>query len=452
MKKQIVFLVLSLVLAVPCLAQMKPTELKPDGKELSEDEQRILSLIAGVSSINTGENIRNDIVWRKKWIEQLKETEETFYKIINSALPPYTLYYSTAIETGKIDYQKETADLNISLNLLANAEWFTAMQRSLKAAQAVQNGLNAANRKKDWGLDEWPERGVSDTNPFASPKQHDISVEFELVNQQGILIGRQTAELNPSIGINKNFVVIFKTSESYALTFRKVNANDISDKLTIRLASVNGASPETVRFPIIAVSTKTFPEYQVSTKRTTFTDSRDGRKYKAVEIGPQTWMAEDLNFNAKGSECPLNKPANCQKYGRLYDWNTAMKACPKGWHLPSDAEWDILMISVGGKEIAGKYLKATSGWNINGDGNGTDKYGFSALPVGYSYGVGAHLYHDGSYGGWWSASEYFRYNMYDRKYVNDGAYYRYMDYYGEYAHYAHGNKYGLRSVRCVQDN
>jgi len=56
----------------------------------------------------------------------LKETEETFYKIINAADPPYTLYYSTVIETGKINYQEETADLSISLNLLANAEWFVA--------------------------------------------------------------------------------------------------------------------------------------------------------------------------------------------------------------------------------------------------------------------------------------------------------------------------------------
>jgi len=67
MKKQIAFLVLLLMLVVPSQAQIKPAELEP--KELSEDEQRILSLIAGVSSINTGENIRNDIVWRKKWIE-----------------------------------------------------------------------------------------------------------------------------------------------------------------------------------------------------------------------------------------------------------------------------------------------------------------------------------------------------------------------------------------------
>jgi Fibrobacter succinogenes major domain (Fib_succ_major). len=150
--------------------------------------------------------------------------------------------------------------------------------------------------------------------------------------------------------------------------------------------------------------------------KSTFTDPRDSKTYKTVKIGNQTWMAENLNFEAEGSVCYKNDPTNCQKYGRLYDWNTAIKACPKGWHLPSNVEWGILTKVVGGYETAGKYLKATSGWNDafecvkyiedNCDeygekksGNGTDNYGFSALPGGgpfSSIGFG---------GEWWSATE-----------------------------------------------
>jgi uncharacterized protein (TIGR02145 family) len=412
---------------------------------LVEAVKRSSVMSANISGINLGENIRNDIVWRKKWIEQLKETEETFYNIINSADPPYTLYYSTVIETKNIDYQKETADLSISMNRLANVEWFKAMRRALKAAQAVMDGLNATNRKKDWGLDSWPSKGVSDKNPFGEQKQYDIPVEFELVNQHGSVIGEGTYRIKPFIGIDRNFIVDFEANQPGTLTFNGVKASDISDNLTIRIASVNGASPKTARFPITAVATKEFPKYQIQTKRTTFTDSRDGKKYRAVDIGPLTWMAENLNFNAKGSVCYDNKPANCQKYGRLYNLETAMKICPKDWHLPSDAEWRILLYLAGVKDDAGKKLKAKSGWKENG--NGTDALGFSALPGGSGrlnrdfHNVVYDYYYVGEWGEWWTATEGFTiyarlmHIMYDAG-VNSG----------------HNNDpANLFSVRCVQD-
>jgi len=401
----------------------------------------------------------------------LKETEEAFYKIINDAPPPYTLYYSTAIETKNINYQKETADLSISMNLLANAEWFTAMQRALKAAWAVQDGLNATGRKKDWELDEWPWWGTSKTNPFGQSKRkkYDIPMEFELVNQQGGVIGRQTARLDPSIYISTDFIVEFNKNTSSILTFYGVNANDISDNLTIRVASVNRSSPETARFAITAVSGKEFPKYQVQTRRTAFTDSRDGRKYKAIEIGALTWMAENLNFNAKGSKCYgegetykyyhnrgyIDKPryspseiqANCQKYGRLYDWNTAMKACPKDWHLPSREEWYILELSIA-DDKSGKFLKATSGWNgYNGkSGNGTDAYGFSALPGGRGRSDGS-FRSVGSDGYWWGSSE----QGYGRQANSKSMHYN-NDYLGYYYHSDSDDKDNLLSVRCVKDD
>ena len=119
--------------------------------------------------------------------------------------------------------------------------------------------------------------------------------------------------------------------------------------------------------------------------------------YHTIEIGNQCWMKENLNFvTSSGSWCYDNDETNCDIYGRLYSWGEALNVCPSGWHLPSDEEWKILEGEVDtqygvGDTIwngwnyrgfnAGKLLKSTSGWNL--DGNGTDNYGFNALPGSY---------------------------------------------------------------------
>lgn len=111
----------------------------------------------------------------------------------------------------------------------------------------------------------------------------------------------------------------------------------------------------------------------------TFTDSRDGQTYKTVKIGSQTWMAENLNYESEGSYCYMDSVSNCTKYGRLY----AGDACPSGWHLPDSLEFEMLLDAVGGKAVAGKMLKSSSGWANSG--NGEDAYDFSALPAGGRY-------------------------------------------------------------------
>jgi len=368
---------------------------------LVEASSRSSVMVANISSGNIGEDARNDIAWRKSWIARLKETEETFHALINAADPPYSLHYSTAIRRGNINYQKETLDLSIDIILSANKAWFNALNRSLLAADAVLDGLNTTNRKKDWGLSGWPGSGVSNTNPFqsySSSKRYEIKAVFELVNEQGRAIGSQTVKLTPSFNIRRNnndkMTTEFTEATQRTVDFNGVRANDISDNLTIRIASVNGAQPQDARFTISAISVE---------QREPFVDTRDGSVYNVVKIGDKTWMAENLNYQPRTGRtwCYDNDDSNCRKYGRLYAWGPAKTVCPAGWRLPSQQEWKDLIDETGGS-YAGKNLKSSAQKH-----SGTDMFGFSALLGGYCYDTRGtdHCRDADREGYWWTATE-----------------------------------------------
>ena len=190
-----------------------------------------------------------------------------------------------------------------------------------------------------------------------------------------------------------------------------------------------------------------------------------GQTYKTVKIGEQLWMAENLNYAAKGSKCggtvgceleigdsgetemayylEDENTTNCDKYGRLYNWETAIKVCPSGWHLPSNAEWDKLFHYVDGtsgtespyeSKTAGKYLKAKSGWENNG--NGEDKFGFAALPGGEGFTSG--LFCFAGYDAYWHSS-----NSDNNRFIGWG---------DERAAYTRiSSKSDLLSVRCIKN-
>ena len=173
-------------------------------------------------------------------------------------------------------------------------------------------------------------------------------------------------------------------------------------------------------------------------------DERDYSLYSVIKIGNQTWMAENLRY----SFCLWLNPTNPSvSYGRLYDWSTAMKIAPSGWHLPSEAEWNEMEMALGMSAVDtanqgargthGTSMRSTTGWNSGG--NGTNSSGFNAFPAG-NYNSGSFNYL-GDFAYFWSSTEYSGSNAWLRYLYNgDASVYRF-----------NANKTLGFSCRCVED-
>ncbi|WP_295067157.1 fibrobacter succinogenes major paralogous domain-containing protein [uncultured Fibrobacter sp.] len=203
-------------------------------------------------------------------------------------------------------------------------------------------------------------------------------------------------------------------------------------------------------------------------------DDRDGQVYKTVGIGSQVWMAQNLNYadsvqtpSLKGLIwCYGNDSAKCEAVGHLYSWSAAIDSvalandpanplicgrgklcemptrvqgvCPNGWHLPDTTEWENLFAAVGGRSTASDVLRSSDGWYYNK--NGTNAYGFTALPAGYG-GDGCSFGGDTSNGFFWTATQT----------GEDDAYYVLLSVYNEGPRVtSEGKNFGL-SIRCVKD-
>ncbi len=151
----------------------------------------------------------------------------------------------------------------------------------------------------------------------------------------------------------------------------------------------------------------------------------DGNICKTVSIGSQEWMAEDLKSQtyqngdeitfvpeqsvwkhlASGAFCYYETISNSSSFGCLYNWYTVAderNICPRGWHVPDNADWGILSIEVG--PDAGIKLKESSidywaEWKYQN----TNETGFTAIPNGVRT---ENITENGSRysAGWWSST------------------------------------------------
>lgn len=196
----------------------------------------------------------------------------------------------------------------------------------------------------------------------------------------------------------------------------------------------------------------------VAQETDTFTDLRDGKIYKTVKIGTQTWLAENLAYKVdSGCWAYNNDESYVKTYGYLYNWETAKNVCQIGWHLSTDDEWKILEKYLGMSDMdlnkshsdqrlsgdVGLKLRSTSGWNDNG--NGSNEIGFNALPAGWKDTLDVRFYDLGSDCDFWTATENDNFHAWARLLVYDMPN-------GVFRYYRHGFKKAARSVRCLKDN
>ena len=190
-----------------------------------------------------------------------------------------------------------------------------------------------------------------------------------------------------------------------------------------------------------------------------------------VKIGTQTWTSKNLDVSTfrNGEQIPEAKSKeewsiasqnqtaafcyyefdskNGKVYGKLYNWyavGDSRGLAPKGYHIPSDAEWTILTDFLGGEEIAAQKMKSKEGWSKNGkkSGNGNNSSGFNGLPGG-NCSNSPNFYNITDFGYWWSSSEY--------KYNTNVALYRFLGGYNARVNSDDdGKNYGM-SVRCIKD-
>jgi uncharacterized protein (TIGR02145 family) len=191
-------------------------------------------------------------------------------------------------------------------------------------------------------------------------------------------------------------------------------------------------------------------------------------KYESVKIGDQVWMKRNLNVSHFRNGEPIpeartneewvkagaegkpawcyydNNPKNEKIYGKLYNWhavNDPRVLAPERWHVPSDKEWKKLIDYLGGSKVAGGKMKTTGTTHWESPNSGaTNKIGFSGLPGGYRSFNGT-FYDVGSFGYWWSSTEY----------SSTIAWVRDLNYYDASANGYYFKELGF-SVRCVRDN
>jgi uncharacterized protein (TIGR02145 family) len=342
-----------------------------------------------------------------------------------------------------------------------NGDAGTESGMTSSGAKSSSSVLSSSSKKDD------AETSSSDKSSF-SGKSSSLANSSSSMDVEFVETSSSSEKSSSSDGSSSSSAKL-SSSSSVNSCSSEIGVSSSSAKSSSRVVSSSGVSKGYVD-PLTVV-------------KGTMTDTRDGRTYKTVKIGSQTWMAENLNYadlrptknEDSSSFCYNDSVSYCEKYGRLYLWSAAMDSmgtwstngmgcgdnrpcnptypvrgvCPDGWHLPDKEEWNLLIFAVGDTaagempyEVAGKKLKSTSGWIDYSEkyGNGTDDYSFSVFPAGYKEGGG--FYGNGYAADFWtsvSRGDIYAFTM-QFPYFTHNAYYSDIDKHSTWV-----------PVRCVKD-
>jgi len=208
---------------------------------LTEAVSRTNVLSTNISTGNIGANVRNDMAWRDDWNTKLTETETYINDMLRNTSPQRSIWYTNNIteQESARDYTRRTTELRIEAALHTHATFPVSVQRTV---QAVYDGLQTTGRTQAWGLNGWPQRGVTNANPFNSRWGSMISIAFEVLNEKEQVIGRQTVEMDSRYSFSGTRLEGPGTAFT-TVRFTGVRGDDITDNLSIRIASINGRSP-----------------------------------------------------------------------------------------------------------------------------------------------------------------------------------------------------------------
>lgn len=219
--------------------------------DLAEAASRLNILSTSISSGNIGQDTRNDIAWRRQWVERLEEAE-TFFANYTKQSQPYYLVYDTTIKQGNINYQMETVELSFEMSLTSEPSWVNTINEVITT---VETGLRTTGRAETWGLN-WPDKSINMPSPFTE-KTNNYTVVAEILNDRGQSIGRQivfipygfTMPSGLATGIGESrrrngFGSIAPIQWKDNVSFQAVDANLITDRLSIQVISIDGLPAE----------------------------------------------------------------------------------------------------------------------------------------------------------------------------------------------------------------